>query len=210
MIKRYIYIVGGDSCYANWMQGTEVKKMEDADLVLFTGGEDVSPNLYGKKANPTTGNNPARDRYEITEFDKAKALGKPMIGICRGSQFLCVMNKGILVQNQQNKYSYHNITTDDGRVINISSTHHQAAYPFVLSADKYKILGWTNGISAFHEGETHEQELNPPKECEIVYYPEHRCLGIQGHPEYQFRYEQYVETIEYVRGLLNKHMAGQL
>ena len=39
-----IYVVGGDLNYANWISDKEfVQTPEEADLVLFTGGEDVHP-----------------------------------------------------------------------------------------------------------------------------------------------------------------------
>ena len=37
------------------------EKVEDCDLVVFTGGSDVNPNLYGDKQLDTTIAAPARD-----------------------------------------------------------------------------------------------------------------------------------------------------
>lgn len=181
--KIKIYIVGRSLEYANWLDCELVKIIEEADLVMFTGGEDVSPSLYNEPAHKTTYTNSDRDAYEVIQFNKALELNKPMIGICRGSQFLCVMSGGKLVQHQQNKYSYHNLKMWDNEDILISSTHHQAQYPFNLPKEDYKILGWTENISQFHLNGAGE-ELNPEVECEIVYYPKTKCLGIQGHPEY--------------------------
>ena len=45
-MSRKIYVVGYGRSYANWMQGEIVPDMKDADLVLFTGGEDISSELY--------------------------------------------------------------------------------------------------------------------------------------------------------------------
>lgn len=178
---RKIYVVGNSSHYIRWMEGKEVKNMKDADLVVFTGGEDVHPDMYGEPINPTSGNNIKRDRYEQLEFNEALERKIPMIGICRGSQFLCAMSGGRLIQHQQNPSYMHNIKTYDSKIIEITSTHHQAAYPFDMRKEAYHILGWTKGISKFHE-DGNQEEMNPPKECEIVHYPETRCLGIQGHP----------------------------
>ena len=181
--KNKIYVVGRSTEYANWLSHQLVKNIEEADLVLFTGGEDVSPELYNEPAHYTTYNNSIRDDYEMKEFHKAKELNKPMLGICRGSQFLCVMSGGKLVQHQQNKHSYHKIYMWEGEEMLISSTHHQAQYPFNLPKEDYKILGWTNNLSEYHYNGAGE-ELNPEVECEIVYYPKTKSLGIQGHPEY--------------------------
>ncbi len=203
---RKIYVVGHSQGYSRWMEGENVKNMKDADLVVFTGGEDVDPDFYGEFPHPQTQSNRQRDSYEQAEFNEALQRKIPMLGICRGSQFLCVMNDGKLVQHQQNPAFYHDIKTYDGQKIEISSTHHQAAYPYNLPEDKYKVLGWTEGISKFHE-DGNQEELNPPKECEIVYYPGTRCLGIQGHPEMM---RIVHPTIAYLRDLLNKFLSNEI
>lgn len=84
MNKRKIYVVGNATNYANWMQAELVEDMKNADLVLFTGGEDVSPSLYNSPKHHTTSCSPMRDEYEVKEYKKAKDLGLPCIGICRG------------------------------------------------------------------------------------------------------------------------------
>jgi phosphoribosylformylglycinamidine (FGAM) synthase-like amidotransferase family enzyme len=206
-MARNIYVVGGANGYANWMQGKILNKLENSDLVVFTGGEDVSPEMYGKKAHPATGYNITRDLQEREVFKKAVKLNKKMIGICRGSQFLCAMNKGILIQHQENPEFIHNINTFDGKIIPISSTHHQAQFPFVLPEDEYKVLGWTNGLSRYHYGQGYDEELNPPKECEIVYYNKTKSLSVQGHPECLLN--DYPETIGYLRKMLDNLMADE-
>lgn len=204
---RKIHVVGGGARYANWMEGALVDKIKDADLVVFTGGEDVDPDFYGHSHHPTTGSNKTRDRVEQIAFNEASKLKKPMIGICRGSQFLCVMNGGVLVQHQQNPSYLHNIKTYDGKELEITSTHHQAAYPFDLPKEQFKVLGWTKGISKFHE-DGNKEEMNPEVECEIVHYPAGRCLGIQGHPE-ALNAEKH-PTIPYLQSMLNLFMDNKL
>jgi len=74
--ERKIYVVGGSKSYANWMEPSFITNdITNADLVLFTGGEDVTPALYGESENPRTGNNLDRDMKELEEFKKAKELG---------------------------------------------------------------------------------------------------------------------------------------
>lgn len=207
---RKIYVVGGQNKstdgYARWMEGEAVKTIAEADLVVFTGGEDVHPDFYGQPQHPLTSANYARDRYEMAEFTEAQKLGKHIIGICRGSQFLCVANGGWLVQHQQNPLFVHKIKTFDGKEIDITSTHHQAAYPFNLPKESYQILGWTENISKYHE-DGNGDELDPPVECEIVYYPKGQCLGIQGHPE---MLNLAHPTITYLRGLLDCFMVKNI
>jgi putative glutamine amidotransferase len=205
-MKRKIFIVGNAINYMNWMQGELVNTIEQANLIVFTGGEDVYPELYGEKIHPTTSYNKKRDYFEKDYFELAQKLKIPCIGICRGNQFLTVMSGGKLVQHQENPYYIHKITTFDNEILEITSTHHQAAYPFNLPEEDYKILGWTNNISNYHKG-GNDEELNPKVECEIMYYPKTNCLGIQGHPEHL---ELKHPTIDYLRRLLNKFLENKL
>lgn len=210
--KRKIYVVGPALEYANWMEGELVNSIIEADLVVFTGGEDVDPSIYDEPSHPQTYSNKNRDIIEKVAFKHCLTHKKHMIGICRGSQFLCVMNGGKLVQHQQNPSSYHNIDTFDNKTIVISSSHHQAAYPYNLVSTDYKLLGWTKGISKYHQnGESQEMLLVEGKEVEMLYFPKTKCLGIQGHPEWMYRKgNEPNETIIYLRDLLDKFMKDEI
>lgn len=209
--KRKIYIIGPGLEYINWMQATQVGNMDEADAVLFTGGEDVDPSMYDSPKNPRTMSNLKRDKLEETAYNLAKALGKPCIGICRGSQFLCVMSGGKLVQHQDNPLHIHSIDTFDNRTIDITSTHHQAQWPYSIPRNNYEILAWTKGISRMHEdGNSKELPLPMNKECEIVHYKESDCLAIQGHPEMMYRVDKNSETIVYMQDLLTKFLEKRI
>lgn len=83
MTKR-IYVVGPAKLYSKWIQNHElVENLEDADIVMFTGGEDVTPSLYGASQHPTTYSNLSRDLEEKAIFEKVKPT-QLCIGICRG------------------------------------------------------------------------------------------------------------------------------
>ncbi len=192
--QRRIYIVGGDIQSANWMMPTAIETdMSKSDLVVFSGGEDVSPHLYGKKAHPSTLSNPRRDKFEKEEFDKALALNKPMLGICRGAQFLCVMAGGILIQHQHNPDHFHPMRTKENTQIRVTSSHHQAQFPWYLDRKDFKMLGWTYTQSLYHYGEGKDEMIigvidgddgkYDRVELEEVYYAKINALGLQHHPE---------------------------
>jgi gamma-glutamyl-gamma-aminobutyrate hydrolase PuuD len=208
-----VHVVGRSIEYATWLKNYILEKnILNADLVLFTGGEDVSPSFYNEKRNPKTACNPIRDYSELASFETAKQNKIPMLGICRGSQFLCAMSGGKLVQHQQNSYSYHPIDTPEGTMV-ISSTHHQAMFPYKMPENEYRLLGWTEGLSKMHEDGDGEEMINHTelKEAEIVYFPKTKALGIQGHPEYMsWSNKEHAKTLEYcnelVTNLLNKKL----
>lgn len=209
--KRKIYVVGGDIDYANWMECEIVSRLHEATAVVFTGGEDVSPSFYGAARHPATYANLNRDLREKLIFHECRKLKLPMIGICRGAQFLCVMNGGKLIQHQQNPKFLHPIQTYDDKTIIVSSCHHQAQLPWNLPADEFKVLGWSSGISEFHE-DGNRQEVANNLELETVFYKKYNCIGFQGHPEMIYRHDspELQRTIEWHRDLLNKFLDNQI
>lgn len=81
---RKVYVVGPEKHYSKWLYDhTLVDKVEDADIVLFTGGEDVDPSLYNCEKHPTTNSNIRRDLREKEIFEKVRP-DQVCIGICRG------------------------------------------------------------------------------------------------------------------------------
>lgn len=215
---RNIYVVGGDTSYANWLEGNIVSSVKDADIVLFTGGEDVSPSLYNEPCSNFTHCNPHRDASEKLVFNQARELEKHMIGICRGAQLLCVLSGGRLVQHQENKNRYHKLyfkpkTNEEmtlPAMVSISSEHHQLAYPFDMHPSLYRVLA-SAAESRFHlDGKGVEMLGNVP-EPEIVYYPLTRCLGIQGHPEWMYpKKELYNHTFNLLNYLVTNFLKDKL
>ncbi len=212
-MSRKIYVVGGDTRYANWMNGTIVETLDEAEMVVFTGGEDVHPDLYNEPVGARTYTNKKRDIFEQQMFKDAVAKNKKIIGICRGSQFTCVMSGGRLVQDQANPYYLHEIETIDGKKITITSTHHQAQFPYDMNEDDYTLIAWTNDISEYHlDGNNKEITDKFFREAEIVYYPKTDALAIQGHPEmiYAENSDEYKETFDYLNELLDNFLQNKL
>lgn len=120
------------------------------DGFLFTGGQDVSPELYGEERLPQCGECcPERDKMEKVLLEAALAADKPVLGICRGIQFLNAALGGTLYQDlpsqlktrteHRQKPPYdnpvHEVCLEAGtalydllgtRKIRVNSCHHQA------------------------------------------------------------------------------------
>ncbi len=203
-----IYHATHDYNYSNWIQGSEnVKDPEKADLIMFSGGTDVGPYLYGDKHGMYTDNSDfSRDKKEKILFDWAVSEKKPMLGICRGSQLLCALSGGKLIQHQLQKTSngMHKVLTKDGGEIMITSSHHQAAFPYLMKEEDYEVVGWTLDQSPYHlNGEDEEISNQPFKEVEICFYNKTKALGIQGHPEWMSR-KDFPNTFSYLDGLVER------
>jgi putative glutamine amidotransferase len=74
--------------------------LDRLDGLLFSGGSDLDPELYGQDAHPeTNGVVPERDRGEIALLRAALERDMPVLAVCRGSQVLNVALGGDLVQH---------------------------------------------------------------------------------------------------------------
>lgn len=219
MAEYRVFVVGGGYEYIKLLYDlgySGAKSPDEADFVLFTGGEDVDPQLYGEVALKGTYINPERDRREMVIYKFCKDKTIPMVGVCRGGQFLNVMNGGRLWQHINN----HGIagthpmleilpkgSNKKPRLLNVTSTHHQQMIP----ASTGRILGVgvmdekgtpisSEKIGAGSEISGKEKTKHP--DVEIVLYPKTHCLCFQPHPEYKTAPK---ELKEYFDELLMEH-----
>lgn len=212
MTRKKVFIAdGGNAQYHSLMRKMGFDLVNDirfADLVLFTGGADVTPMLYGEPKGRYTGCNTPRDIMEVGIFNKARSLNLPILGICRGSQFLCVMSGGRLVQHCTNHAigDLHPIKTYDNRILRVTSTHHQMQDPSILPQDSYTYLAWADSLSnTYLDGNNEDMKIE--KEAEIVYYKSTNALAIQCHPEFD---NFPVSSLEYIAGLVDQLMNNNL
>ena len=170
-----------------------VKSTEEAlkcDGILFTGGSDITPSFYAEEKDNKCGKtNPKRDKLEKEIFDEFYKTGKPIMGICRGMQFINVCLGGKIYQDitdmQKEKHmdakklfkNHHHVKIErdsflyklSGKEdILVNSTHHQAV----------KTLGENLKTAATsYDGfiESYESISHP------------FCIGVQWHPEHIFK-----------------------
>ena len=119
----------------------------DYDGLLLTGGGDIEPNLYAPANEGSEGIDYDRDLAELELLGAFLALGKPVLGICRGHQVINVGLGGTLKQQiGDDLCRYHRRTPDHegdkvhsvysaenswyretyGTVFSVNSSHHQA------------------------------------------------------------------------------------
>src|SRR4051812_49218054 len=69
------------------------------DGVLFTGGDDLDPALYGETWHPHAEHlDPARQRFELALLAEVERRRTPALGVCLGSQLMNVYRGGSLIQ----------------------------------------------------------------------------------------------------------------
>lgn len=184
-------------------------------LVVFTGGHDVSPELYDKTPHPRTSNSVSRDLVEVAICETARRNGIPMVGICRGAQFLCVMAGGSLVQDITGHLGSHKILAryPNGELkrITVTSSHHQMQYPFNLEEhDDYEVLAFSPNPLSRHYAFDKETTLSQDEatqqlrlEPDVIWYPRLKALGAQFHPEWM---QENSPGFQYFRTMVERYL----
>ena len=161
--------------------------LDRLDGLVFSGGPDLDPAVYGQARHPRLGPDVDRvsDKYELALLAGAADRDLPLLGICRGMQALNVSRGGTLhqhlpdrtdVDHLQNHAPYepaHEVTVTPGsllerltgaRALEVNSFHHQAA-------DR---VGAGLQVAA----------TAPDGTVEALWDPAARfCLGVQWHAE---------------------------
>lgn len=152
--------------------------INDYDVYIFPGGEDVDPNIYGKPNTFSTFINRERDYIEKTLFEKIyMETDKLIIGVCRGHQLINAILGGKIIQDlhfegYRQHPRMHGIDAVKSpknfalkELSAVTSYHHQAvAYPG----------SGMNGIHIYRD---------VWESCESK---DGRILTVQFHPEFDF------------------------
>ena len=155
-----------------------IDTVKDVDFICWTGGSDISPELYKQKQILGTYCTPSRDTREVSLWRKYR--DKPKFGVCRGAQLLNVLNGGSMYQNVDNHSGDHPVETDDRGPVIVCSVHHQLMRP----TQDMQLIAWTSR-STYREDDKGRWERAPDEvDPEVLYIPKDRALCFQAHPEF--------------------------
>jgi putative glutamine amidotransferase len=163
----------------------DVAVLDRLDGIIFAGGSDLAPDLYGEPAHRTTFVRPERDRAEIMLVTAAIQRDLPVLGICRGLQLMVVTHGGRLHQHLPEVLGH----TGHRPVTGPRVGQHQVR--LVAGTVCHKILGDEVTVNSFHhQGIANPGALVPagwdPIDdlIEAAEHPERRfAVGVQWHPE---------------------------
>lgn len=148
------------------------KDLGFVDVVVFTGGADVSPYIYGEEPEGARGCDPKRDEYEKEIFDycvSSESRYPSMVGICRGGQLLNVLNGGKMIQHLGRTISGF-VCDDEDRVLHVD--HHQG---MLINVAEGELLSFLHPNIELPVDETPDY---------AIYYPATKSLCFQPHPEW--------------------------
>jgi GMP synthase-like glutamine amidotransferase len=173
-----------------------------ADALVFCGGADIDPAFYGQRPIHGTYTNPQRDSVEYNLW-KTYAGKKPMLGICRGAQFLNAMAGGSMWQDVNNHggnphmiYLLDETGHPTGEEQRVNTVHHQMMIPassgIVLAVAFESTKRFKDGGQMFISRDSDDGEDFDPglgvfledADPEIIYYPREQYYCFQAHPEF--------------------------
>jgi putative glutamine amidotransferase len=158
--------------------------LERLDGVVFAGGSDLDPGLYGAAPHPlTVGLRPERDAGEVALMHAALQHDLPVLGICRGMELMTVVSGGSLVQHLPEA-----VGTDDHRAGDGTyAMHHVRLLP---GSRVHAILGEGLSVPSYHHqgvdspGSLQVTGCAHDETPEAVEDPDRRfALGVLWHPE---------------------------
>jgi len=160
------------------------EKPEEFKLILFSGGEDVNPSLYGHKSpDKLCYYSKSRDALDIKIFKLAIKNNIKMVGICRGLQFLNVMSGGTMIHhinNHSNGTLHSFISPAIDHEIYVNSLHHQMVIPH---KDAFIIGTTEKQLSTIYFGDNDQPIKRHTLDIEALYMPSINACGVQYHPE---------------------------
>ena len=157
------------------------------DGLIFSGGPDLDPGVYGHAPHPQLGPDVDRvgDEYELAMLIAAAERDLPVLGICRGMQALNVSRGGTLHQH-----------LPDRSVLEHNQGYASPGPAHVVTVADGSLLGRLTGADALAVNSYHHQAVDrlgaglevcavaPDTTVEAVWDPRARfCLGVQWHPE---------------------------
>ena len=179
-----VFIVGSDISIERLWQSRKhqiVDSIDKADVVQFIGGADIGPELYGETPHNKTCTDAYSDKRDMEAWRQCKPH-QLRAGICRGSQFLNVMNGGALWQHidgHRGWKGHHIKDLISNREFLVTSTHHQMMIP----AEGAELLGFARAIAHNHGTNKPEGRNVPKVDAEVIWYYGTKSLCFQPHPE---------------------------
>lgn len=162
------------------------------DGFVFTGGQDVDPNLYGQEKLPQCDYQaPQRDGQEFFMLRRLRELDKPVLGICRGIQVMNAALGGTLYQDLPTQYPSPVIHRQDKPY---DIPHHQVSV--IPGSMLHRIVGYTSlSVNSMHHQAIWEVApgLSATAAAEdgiIEAIEDHNArffLGVQWHPEHMWQ-----------------------
>ncbi len=164
------------------------------DGLLLTGGQDVSPSLYGEQPTPLCGETcKERDDMETTLLSIALRRDTPVFGICRGIQLINAFLGGTLYQDLPTEHpsavEHHQSAPYDRSVHSVSIVK-GTPLDELLNVDTLKVNSYHHQAIKRVAPQLTTMAVSTDGIVEAVYHPGSKFLwAVQWHPEFSYKVE---------------------
>jgi len=161
----------------------ELDDLDKADALILPGSnQDMNPKLWGQEDICSNDINDELDDIQWRLLEKAVKQGKPVLGICRGMQFINVFFGGALIQQLPSAEKHGGTTPETYHdVFTVRDTFMGELYPVLTQVNTRH----HQGVEFVGEGLmtaaiwTDEDEIV----VEAIQHKELPVYGVQWHPE---------------------------
>ncbi len=159
---------------------------------LFTGGHDVSPSVYHENVRfPNVSPCPARDKMENDILNIAISEDIPVLGICRGIQFINAALGGTLYQDLPSEHpssiDHHQSPPYDVPVHEVEIIKDSPLYD-IVQADIISVNSYHHQAIKHLSPKLVAMAYSSDGLVEAVYKPGQKFLwAIQWHPEFSYK-----------------------
>lgn len=182
-----------DISHVDTEQQVIAAKLAGPVVMVFEGGEDINPALYGQE-NRHSSFNRRRDAWEMLCYALALRHDIPVLGICRGHQLIAALKGGDLIQDIRTELGASHIS---GHEITFQTPESDADLQKVLAFIEVMTscpTGRPNVVNSLH----HQAVKRLPSDgvslaqhkdgtYEAIWYP--NGLTVQWHPEFLGHHE---------------------
>jgi len=175
-----------DYCVLDYRGSDSFSAFEKCKALILTGGIDIYPELFNDwDSKPDAVKyNPERDGFEFKILESAVYRNLPVLGICRGCQFINVYFNGSLIFDIESVRKVNHRALEDKKM---------RLHPVNVIEDSvlYNIIGEKEGVVT----SSHHQSVDRPGEgiritskspdgiVESIEHFDKFILGVQWHPE---------------------------
>ena len=167
---------------------------------VLTGGHDVAPELYNAVRQPYCGTScELRDKMESYILKKSVELDKPVLGICRGIQFMNACFGGTLYQDLDKEFNSsidHHMTPPYDRAVHEVDIHKGSLLFSILGKEKIGVNSYHHQAVKDLSPEFANSAISEDGIVEGIEMPSKRFIvGVQWHPELTYLSDENSQKI---------------
>ena len=174
--------------------------VETCGGVVLTGGHDVAPELYNAVRQPYCGTScKLRDEMERYILKKSVELDKPVLGICRGVQFMNACFGGTLYQDLDKEFNSsidHHMTPPYDRAVHEVNIRRDSLLYSILGKEKIGVNSYHHQAIKDLSPEFANSAISEDGIVEGIEMPSKRFIvGVQWHPELTYLSDENSQKI---------------